>query len=314
MLNRRHIRTKVIQSIYSNSVELLDHSTLKTYITKSSTTTLDLLYCMIDFIKEINIHFNNIESKKFSCSFVSQNPYFFFFNKLNQKSFKRKHIINWDLHLNYIMDLQSDFIELNKKYLELNKDDNESKLSFFIESYSGIIAESNMLYEFLEDQNINWVNDFPYVNSFILKNIEKIDIQNTNSFHLPSLFDYQDEVEFGQDLFNNILTNNEELKNHLIGRTPNWDSERIAKIDYAILLTSIAELLYFPTIPPKVTINEYIEIAKEFSSPSSGKFINGVIDKLIKDLTEKGLIVKTCLLYTSPSPRDGLLSRMPSSA
>ena len=83
------------------------------------------------------------------------------------------------------------------------------------------------------------------------------------------------------------------LKNHLIGRTPNWDSERIAKIDYAILLTSIAELLYFPSIPPKVTINEYIEIAKEFSSPSSGKFINGVIDKLIKDLTEKGLIVKT---------------------
>ena len=64
MLNRRHIRTVVIQSIYSNSVELLDHSTLKTYITKSSTTTLDLLYCMIDFIKEINIHFNNIESKK----------------------------------------------------------------------------------------------------------------------------------------------------------------------------------------------------------------------------------------------------------
>ena len=293
MLNRRHIRTKVIQSIYSNSVELLDHSTLKTYITKSSTTTLDLLYCMIDFIKEINIHFNNIESKKFSCSFVSQNPYFFFFNKLNQKSFKRKHIINWDLHLNYIMDLQSDFIELNKKFLEINKDDDESKLSFFIESYSGIIAESNMLYEFLEDQNINWVNDFPYVNSFILKNIEKIDIQNTNSFHLPSLFDYQDEKEYGQDLFNNIHTNNEELKNHLIGRTPNWDSERIAKIDYAILLTSIAELLYFPSIPPKVTINEYIEIAKEFSSPSSGKFINGVIDKLIKDLTEKGLIVKT---------------------
>ena len=144
-----------------------------------------------------------------------------------------------------------------------------------------------------EDQNINWVNDFPYVNSFILKNIEKIDIQNTNSFHLPSLFDYQDEIEFGQDLFNNILANNEGLKNHLIGRTPNWDSERIAKIDYAILITSIAELLYFPSIPPKVTINEYIEIAKEFSSPSSGKFINGVIDKLIKDLTEKGLIVKT---------------------
>ena len=293
MLNRRHIRTIVIQSIYSNSVELLDHSTLKTYITKSSTTTLDLLYCIIDFIKEINIHFNNIESKKFSCSFVSQNPYFFFFNKLNQKSFKRKQIINWDLNLNYIIDLQSDFIELNKKYIDLDKDNNDGKLEFFIESYSDIIAESNLLYDFLEDQNINWVNDFPYVNSYIIKNIEKIDLQNPSSFHLPTLFDYQDEVKFGQDLFNKILNNNEELKNHLIGRTPNWDSDRIAKIDYAILITSIAELLYFPSIPPKVTINEYIEIAKEFSSPSSGKFINGVIDNLIRDLTEKGLIVKT---------------------
>jgi len=293
MLNRRHIRTIVIQSIYSNSVELLDHSTLKTYITKSSTTTLDLLYCIIDFIKEINIHFNNIESKKFSCPFVSQNPYFFFFNKLNQKSFKRKQIINWDFNLNYIIDLQSDFIELNKKYIDLDKDNNDGKLEFFIESYKDIIAESNLLYDFLEDQNINWVNDFPYVNSYIIKNIEKIDLQNASSFHLPSLFDYQDEVKFGQDLFNNILNNNEELKNHLIGRTPNWDSDRIAKIDYAILITSIAELLYFPSIPPKVTINEYIEIAKEFSSPSSGKFINGVIDNLIRDLTEKGLIVKT---------------------
>jgi len=293
MLNRRHIRTIVIQSIYSNSVELIDHNTLKTYITKSSTTSLDLLYCMIDFIKEINLFFNNIESKKFSCSYVSQNPYFFFFNKLNQKNFKRKQIINWDLNLNYIIDLKTDFIELNKKYTELKEDNNDSKLEFFIESYSDIIAESNLLYEFLEDQNLNWINDFPYINSFIIKNIEKIDLQNPKSFHLPSLYDYQDEVEFGQGLFNNILTNNEDLKNHLIGRTPNWDSERIAKIDYAILITSIAELLYFPSIPPKVTINEYIEIAKEFSSPSSGKFINGVLDNLIKDLTNKGLIVKT---------------------
>lgn len=293
MLNRRHIRTIVIQSIYSNSVELIDHSTLKTHINKSSSTTLDLLYCMIDFIKEINLYFNNIESKKFSCSFVSQNPYFFFFNKLNQKNFKRKQLINWDLNLNYIIDLQSDFIRLNEKYTELKKDDDDSKLEFFIESYSDIIAESDLLYEFLEDQNLNWINDFPYINSFILKNIEKIDLQNPKSFHLPSLYDYQDEIEFGQDLFNNILSNNEDLKNHLIGRTPNWDSERIAKIDYAILITSIAELLYFPSIPPKVTINEYIEIAKEFSSPSSGKFINGVLDKLINDLTDKGLIVKT---------------------
>ena len=289
MLNRRHIRTLVIQSAYSNSIELIDSKSLKTYISNSSSTSLDLLYCMIDLIKEINIHFNNLESKKFSCSFISKNPYFFFFNKLNPKSFKRNNIINWDLNLNYIIELQENLITLNKKYIDSNSEDN---LGFFIDAYSNVIAQSNLLHDFFEDQNINWVNDLPYINSFILNNIEKVDIQNPDSFDLPSLFDYQDEIKFGQELLNQVVKEYDILKDHLIGRTPNWESDRIARIDYIILITSTAELLYFPSIPTKVTLNEYIEIAKEFSSPSSGKFVNGVIDNIVKDLTSKGLIVK----------------------
>ncbi len=289
MLNRRHIRTLVIQSVYSNSIESIDSKSLKTYISNSSSTSLDLLYCMIDLIKEINIHFNNLESKKFSCPLISKNPYFFFFNKLNPKSFKRNNIINWDLNLNYVIDLQENLILLNKKYIDSNSEDN---LGFFIDAYSNIIAQSNLLHDFFEDQNINWVNDLPYVNSFILNNIEKVDIQNADSFNLPSLFDYQDEIKFGQELLNQVVKEYDNLKDHLSGRTPNWESDRIARIDYIILITSTAELLYFPSIPTKVTLNEYIEIAKEFSSPGSGKFVNGVIDNIVKDLTSKGLIVK----------------------
>ena len=289
MLNRRHIRTLVIQSVYSNSIESIDSKSLKTYISNSSSTSLDLLYCMIDLIKEINIHFNNLESKKFSCPFISKNPYFFFFNKLNPKSFKRNNIINWDLNLNYVIDLQENLILLNKKYIDSNS---EANLGFFIDVYSNIIAQSNLLHDFFEDQNINWVNDLPYVNSFILNNIEKVDIQNADSFNLPSLFDYQDEIKFGQELLNQVVKEYDNLKDHLSGRTPNWESDRIARIDYIILITSTAELLYFPSIPTKVTLNEYIEIAKEFSSPGSGKFVNGVIDNIVKDLTSKGLIVK----------------------
>jgi len=289
MLNRRHIRTLVIQSVYSNSIELIDSKSLKTYISHSSSISLDLLYCMIDFIKEINIYFNNLESKKFSCPFISKNPYFFFFNKLSPKNFKRNNVINWDLNLNYIIELQDDLIELNKKYIDSGSNDN---LGFFIDSYSNLIAQSNLLHDFFEDQNINWVNDLPYVNSFIVNNIEKVDIQNSDSFSLPNLHDYQDEIEFGQELLSKVVKEYDNLKEHLVGRTPNWESDRIAKIDYIILITSIAELLYFPSIPTKVSLNEYIEIAKEFSSPSSGKFVNGVIDNIVKDLTNKGLIVK----------------------
>lgn len=293
MLNRRHIRTIVVQSIYSNLVESIEAKDLKNYINKSSSSCLDLFYCMVDYLKEINLFFNNLESQKFSCPFVSSNPYFFFFTKLNAKSFKRKQIINWDLNHNYIIEIQDQIFDLNKKFLESKKNDDKSRLEFFIKCYSEIILNSNLFYEFIEDQNINWVNDFPYVNTFILKNIEKIDLQNPDSFPLPSLFDFQDELKFGQDLFINTLENFDELKLNIEGRTPNWESDRIAQIDYVILITAIAELIYFSSIPTKVTINEYIDIAKEFSTPASGKFVNGVLDNIVKDLIEQGLIVKT---------------------
>ena len=289
MLNRRHIRTLVIQSVYANSIDLIDSKSLKTYITNSSSTSIDLLYCIIDLIKEVYTQFNNLESKKFSCPFISKNPYFFFFNKLSPNKFKRNNIINWDLNLNYIIELQDDLTQLNNKYIHSGSNDN---LGFFIDSFSNVIAQSNLLHDFFEDQNINWINDLPYVNSFIVNNIEKVDIQNSDSFSLPTLHDYQDEIEFGQELLSLVVKEYDSLKEHLIGRTPNWESDRIAKIDYVILITSIAELIYFPSIPTKVTLNEYIEIAKEFSSPSSGKFVNGVIDNIVKDLTNKGLIVK----------------------
>ena len=293
MLNRRHIRTIAVQSIYSNLVESIEAKDLKNYINKSSSSCLDLFYCMVDYLKEINLFFNNLESQKFSCPFVSSNPYFFFFTKLNAKSFKRKQIINWDLNHNYIIEIQDQIFDLNKEFLESKKNDDKSRLEFFIKCYSEIILNSNLFYEFIEDQNINWVNDFPYVNTFILKNIEKIDLQNPDSFPLPSLFDFQDELKFGQDLFINTLENFDELKLNIEGRTPNWESDRIAQIDYVILITAIAELIYFSSIPTKVTINEYIDIAKEFSTPASGKFVNGVLDNIVKDLTKQGLIVKT---------------------
>ena len=199
--------------------------------------------------------------------------------------------IGWETKIAEIS--QDQIFDLNKEFLESKKNDDKSRLEFFIKCYSEIILNSNLFYEFIEDQNINWVNDFPYVNTFILKNIEKIDLQNPDSFHLPSLFDFQDELKFGQDLFINTLENFDELKLNIEGRTPNWESDRIAQIDYVILITAIAELIYFSSIPTKVTINEYIDIAKEFSTPASGKFVNGVLDNIVKDLTKQGLIVKT---------------------
>ena len=94
-------------------------------------------------------------------------------------------------------------------------------------------------------------------------------------------------------MISQVFKNNNELKSFLDGRIPNWDTKRIAQIDLAIIISAIAELIYFPLIPVKVSINEYIEISKEYSSPKSCVFINGVLDKIIKDLTEDGTISKS---------------------
>jgi len=293
MLNRRHIRSIVIQSVYSNSHIPIKKADLKKYLNKTSSSTLDLFYCMVDYLKEINLFFNNIKSQKFSFPYVTDNKYFFFFTKVNSTKYKRNQIIDWDLNHNYIIEIKDQIVELNNLFLDTRKNDDKSKLEFLLKCYSEIILESSLLYDFLEDQNINWINDFPYVNSYLFKNIEKIDVQNPDSFDLPTLSDYEDEISFGQELLNKTLENYDDLKTNIEGRTPNWDSDRIAQIDYIILVTAIAELIYFPSIPTKVTINEYIEIVKEFSTPVSGKFVNGVIDNIVKDLINQGLIVKT---------------------
>ena len=153
-----------------------------------------------------------------------------------------------------------------------------------------LLSHSNLLHDFLRSNIM--VNDLPYVNSFILIILKKLifKIQTHLTFHLYLIIKMK--LNLVKNFLNQVVKEYDILKDHLIGRTPNWESDRIARIDYIILITSTAELLYFPSIPTKVTLNEYIEIAKEFSSPSSGKFVNGVIDNIVKDLTNKGQIVK----------------------
>jgi len=90
-------------------------------------------------------------------------------------------------------------------------------------------------------------------------------------------------VKFGIELFEKAIVNEEELQKELDGKTPNWDSERIANLDAILIKLAIAELFYFSNIPPKVTLNEYLEIAKEYSTPKSNLFINGVLDSLVKE-------------------------------
>tara|TARA_B100000427_G_C15477726_1_gene581511 strand:- start:647 stop:1462 length:816 start_codon:yes stop_codon:yes gene_type:complete len=255
----------------------------------SISNSLDLLYCSIDLIKEIKNHFLSIQKTKKSFKNISENPYFIFFSNIDIPK-KRGMTINWELNSNYIDDIKKRYIE--NEISQKNKSNSED-LNFFIYFFSEIIWNSEILYEFIQDQNITWTDDIPIINSYIISIVKEIDLNKKSLFKIPRENDYKEEIIFGEKLISQVFENKNKLKSYLDGRIPNWDTERIAQIDLAILISAIAELVYFPLIPVKVTMNEYIEISKEYSSPKSSVFINGVLDKIIKDLTEDGTILKT---------------------
>jgi len=289
IINRRYIRARVIQFVYSNSILEDDFDKNILDFRNSISNSLDLLYCSIDLIKEIRDHFFSIQTTKQSFEIILDNPYINFLCNLNIPE-KREMIINWESNYNYIDDIKKRFIEndISKK----NIIDNEH-LDSFIYFFSEIIWSSEILYDFIQDQNITWTDDIPIINSYIISIVKDLDVNKKNSFKIPNIKDYEEEITFGEKLIKQVFDKNNKLKSFLDGRIPNWDTKRIAQIDLAILISAIAELIYFPLIPVKVTINEYIEISKEYSSPKSSVFINGVLDKIIKDLTEDGTISKT---------------------
>ncbi|SUZ86016.1 uncharacterized protein METZ01_LOCUS38870 [marine metagenome] len=295
IINRRYIRTRVVQFVYSNSILADDSDKNMLEFRNSISNSLDLLYCSIDLIKEIRNHFISIQTKNKSFEIIVENSYFIFYSNLKIPKGKRGLTINWELNYNYIDDIKKRFFESDifLKNISNEKESDKDDLNFFISFFSEIVCNSEILYEFIQDQNITWTDDIPIINSYIIAISNEIDTKIKSSFKIPDINDYKEEIVFGEKLISQVFKNNNELKSFLDGRIPNWDTKRIAQIDLAIIISAIAELIYFPLIPVKVSINEYIEISKEYSSPKSSVFINGVLDKIIKDLTEDGTISKS---------------------
>ncbi len=125
------------------------------------------------------------------------------------------------------------------------------------------------------------------VNTAILKYLNKLKETTPQDAKLPKLFKNPDDEEFPVKLFQKVYLNDEDLAGEMLGKTPNWDKERIAEIDTILIKMALCEFLQFSSIPVKVTINEYLEIAKEYSTPKSSIFINGVLDKLSKEYQEE---------------------------
>ena len=168
----------------------------------------------------------------------------------------------------------------------------EEDRTFVAAIFSEVIVPNAKLYDYLEDEKLTWIDDIPLVNTQIIKQLKAIKQGEDDNFRVPKLYKDNEDRDYVKDLFRRTILNEPELAKEYVDKTPNWDSERIAEIDTIILKMAICEFLKFPSIPVKVTLNEYLEIAKEYSTPKSSIFINGILDNLVKELTESKKLVK----------------------
>lgn len=307
MLNRRHIRVKVMQSIYAlhqkNSDEIEKE---EKFLLHSIDSIQDLYLIMLSSLIEIRkkeIVFLETSSKKHLATPEDKKPNRKFVdnavlqlleesNSLSIALEKRK-IDNWSMDDTYILILLNEIklSTLYQTYMKNGKSSFEEDKEFVAELFAEIIAPNEKLYEYLEDNKLTWIDDIPMVNTQILKQLKQI--TNKDEFRVTKLYKDQEDQEFVTLLFKKTVLNEVDLAKEYIDKTPNWDAERIAEIDTIILKMAICEFLKFPSIPVKVTINEYLEIAKEYSTPKSSIFINGILDNLVKEFQNEDKIKKS---------------------
>ncbi|MCX6230958.1 MAG: transcription antitermination factor NusB [Bacteroidetes bacterium] len=313
MLNRRYLRTKVMQALYAffqsndDRVDIAEKNLMK---------SIDNLYELYIYQLSILVELGDfaklrIEENKFKHipSAEDLNPnYRFVENRFikqlqENKSFlllTEKYKINWSQE----QDLLRHFYQKIKDSKTFNDYMNAEESSYAIDKKiiinilrKFLIADDG-LQNYFEDKNIYWADDYLTVAMMVLKTIEGFNENDNEITALPELYKNEDrsntddDKNFVIDLFRKTIVNSDKYEKLIAEKTTNWEVDRIAVVDNILIKMALAELLEFPSIPVKVTLNEYIEISKGYSSEKSKVFINGVLDKLIDDLKASKSIKK----------------------
>lgn len=296
---------QTIYAMHQHQTDSLDQQ--EKFLMQSIDNAQDLYLLVLSIFGELKIkeqehldkvakkHLATPEERKPNLKFVN-NAFFKILEKhdhFHDKLDSRK-INNWKLNDDTILFLLDAIKESDtyQKYMSTTTSKLEEDFAFIATIFTEVIAPNEKLYDYLEDYKITWVDDIPVINTLLVKQIKSLKTEN-DSISLPKVFKDEDDKEFVRNLFRKTVLNELEFAKEYENKTPNWDTERIAEIDTILLKMAICELLKFPSVPVKVTLNEYLEIAKEYSTPKSSIFINGILDNLVKDFQANDKIKKS---------------------
>lgn len=308
MLTRRHIRVKVLQSVYAYyQCKHQDLDKQEKFLWYSMDQMLELYLLILQLFVSMRNHAEEYLLKSQKKHLATQSELdpsrAFIDNQLLillsedpslKQVIKNKKLDYWKDDDEYLRILFKSLMqqEWYHEYLLQKNPDFDTDRKFIIRVFKEVIAPNEQLYDYIEDKRLTWVDDFPIVNTALVKIFAKITKQNIGSSLIPNLYKNEEDRDFALQLFRKVILNEEKLIKEIDDKTPNWDKDRIAEIDMIILKMGITEFLNFPSIPVRATINEYLEISKEYSTPKSSLFINGILDKMVKEFSEKDKIKK----------------------
>ena len=205
-----------------------------------------------------------------------------------------KDFINWDIDYKFVNLIYDKIIhsDIYSTYLGCEKKSYKIDLKFVQDFFKEIIVADEKFQSFIEEKNIYWMDDYPLVNTLLLKLFKSSTANSLEKLFYFKLFSNISDKKYFDELAN-LSLKNFESNNQLINKyITNWDLDRLAKIDLVIINLAITELVNFKEIPIKVTLNEYIEISKDYSTEKSSLFINGILDKIVKDLVKNNSLIK----------------------
>ena len=307
MINRVLIRLKIVQIIYAyykNSGKTIKATEDEVFFSLSKAYDLYnyMLLLMVgithyaaDRISFLSMKIRPTESDK--------NPNLKFVNnrfiaqlERNEKLFKfaEKSKFNWvdnsDL-LRRLLDEIEDS-DIYKEYMAAETSSYEEDKELWRKLYKAFIFDNEELDALLEEQSLYWNDDKSIVDSFVLKTIKRFEEKNAETQDL--LPEYKDvaDMEFARKLFHNAITNAEQYRELMSSNSKNWDMSRLAFMDVVIMQVALAEIMTFDDVPLSVTLNEYVEIAKHYSTVKSGSFVNGMLDTITKKLRQENKINK----------------------
>jgi transcription antitermination protein NusB len=309
MLNRRHLRIKILQALYSY-MQVKDNNITKgeKELFYSIDKIFELYISLLLTLTEIQeIAQNKIEDGKkkklptpeelIPNEKLIKNKVFIFLSKniALQKSADRLKF-SWFEERNMFKKLFKEILEQSEylEYMASKEQSFEQDRDFIVKIFKKTIVNFEPLQNYFEEKSIFWNDDLDLMSSMVIKTLKSLNEESDEFLPLLDLFkDPEDELNFVKTLYRKTIVQSEEHMLLIKEKAQNWELERIALMDIILMKMALTEAKEFSQIPTKVTLNEYIEISKFYSTPKSNGFINGILDKLFTELKLNGDIVKT---------------------